>query len=468
MMLLCRKIQSNGLLRAKPVFGITNFGKLGSSKAKIFTLKNTPFEEVTKQSGEKNGIESEEMKDLNKMYNDMFEETNIGADKRQNLEQDDADIDLINQEISELFGMTTDEKKLAETVERVEIKSAKKFVEIVRSKKRFCLITKSVDPVYNLAIEDYVFRNTPTSKKDLKDKFTSERLLLYVNDKTCVFGKNQNPFKELNLSSPLLKTNGGNYDIIRRFSGGGTVIHDLGNVNYSFLTSRNQFDKKFYNSCIINLVNNFVLAQQNPNKPNMQFLPLELNQRGDITCNNFKISGSAYKIAMNKSYHHGTMLIDSNLKEFSKLMRPKLYKDENEAGKEEEFTECNDVESIRSKIANLKDLTHQKLSDTSTFIELIAKGFSEMFDNDKPVIYSIDAEMVNLKEVYHLDKETNKSTALSLLQSDDWMYLETPAFKYTNKISGFYYRVKKGIVTESNDTANVKINETRFHKQLLV
>lgn len=467
-MLLCRKFQSNGCLLAKPAFGITNFGKFGSSKASIFTLKNTPFEDVPKQSGEKNGKENEEMKDLNKMYNDMFEETKIGVDKHKNLALDDADIDLINREINELFGTTKDENKLAEAVERVEIKSSKEFIEVVRSKKRFCLITKSTDPVYNLAIEDYVFRNTPINKQDLKDKFISERLLLYVNDKTCVFGKNQNPFKELNLSSPLLKSNGGNYDIIRRFSGGGTVIHDLGNVNYSFLTSRNQFDKKFYNSCIINLVNSFVLAKQNPMETSMQYSPLELNERGDITCNNFKISGSAYKIAMNKSYHHGTMLIDSNLKEFGKLMRPKLYKDENEAGKEEEFTECNDVESIRSKIANLKDLTNQKLSDTSTFIDLIARGFSEMFEQQKPVIYSIDPHVVDLKEVYELDKETNKSTALSLLHSDDWMYLETPTFKYTNKMSGLYYRVRKGIVTESNDTANVRINETKFHKELLV
>ncbi|XBW37883.1 hypothetical protein QEN19_003458 [Hanseniaspora menglaensis] len=400
------------------------------------------------------------------MYSQMFSEKSKTKIKSfaSKFNDDIDDLDAINQEMNEFFGV----EYACDKAEKIDIKSAKEFVDLVRSKNRFCLISKSTNPVYNLSLEDYIFRNTPMKKEEVNAKFLSERLLLYINDKTCVFGKNQNPFKELNLKSPLIKSNGGTYDLLRRYSGGGTVIHDVGNINYSFLTSRNEFDKKFYNTHIINLVNNYISVNtQLTNNSNIPLL--ELNERGDITCAGFKISGSAYKIAMNKSYHHGTMLIDSNLKEFSALMRPKLV--ENKRSNEEEkdeFSECNDVDSVRSKIANLKHLTKNVINDTNIVVDLLSKGFVSLFSQPKTKIYYVNSDLVNLQEVYTLDKENNKSNALSDLPSSDWIYSQTPSFKYTNKISGFHYKVKKGIIIESNDANKVKVNETRFNASFLI
>ena len=89
-------------------------------------------------------------------------------------------------------------------------------------------ISKFTDPYINLSIEDYLFRHVISSSNN---NYCPSILFLYQNDPTVVIGRAQNPWLETNL--PWIKEN--KINLIRRQSGGGTVYHDLGNLNYSFL-----------------------------------------------------------------------------------------------------------------------------------------------------------------------------------------------------------------------------------------
>lgn len=90
-------------------------------------------------------------------------------------------------------------------------------------------------------------------------------------------------------------------NLVRRRSGGGTVYHDLGNTNYSVMTSRLAFDKDKVSDCIVSAL-----------KRSFN-LPAFYKERNDIWVDGRKVSGSAFKIASGGAYHHGTMLLHANL-----------------------------------------------------------------------------------------------------------------------------------------------------------
>ena len=80
--------------------------------------------------------------------------------------------------------------------------------------------TESFNPYFNLAAEEYLFR-----------RFSDEIVFLYINSPSVIIGKHQNAYEEINLK--YIITN--NIPVIRRISGGGSVFHDLGNLNFTFI-----------------------------------------------------------------------------------------------------------------------------------------------------------------------------------------------------------------------------------------
>ena len=176
---------------------------------------------------------------------------------------------------------------------KVEVNALFRFLSGIRKSSSFGNVSRVVyqslshDIFTNLALEDWFYRNWNFDDKHL--------LLLWRNDPCVVIGRHQNPWIEANLH--YLTDN--NINISRRNSGGGTVYHDLGNVNCSFFTHRAQYNRKRNLEFICE-----ALRQE-------WDLDVQVSPREDIMLNeHLKISGTASKLGNKIAYHHCTLLIN--------------------------------------------------------------------------------------------------------------------------------------------------------------
>ncbi len=156
------------------------------------------------------------------------------------------------------------------------------------------------DSAHNLALEETLFF-------DYDRENGRELLLLYFNKSAVVFGKHQNPWTESNI--PLLHNRG--ISVLRRFSGGGTVFHDRGNINWSFIGPRNGFSQE---------ENLSVIAAAAAGFSGLAVGGFDISVRGDILYGGKKISGNALAFKGEKALHHGTLLVNSDLGELSQSL----------------------------------------------------------------------------------------------------------------------------------------------------
>lgn len=102
--------------------------------------------------------------------------------------------------------------------------------------KKSVFISQSKDIFTNLALEDWLYRNFD---------FTNHHvLMLWQNNPCVVIGRHQNPWQEANVAELENITQGG-VQLARRNSGGGTVFHDQGNLNMTFFTARNNYNRRY-------------------------------------------------------------------------------------------------------------------------------------------------------------------------------------------------------------------------------
>lgn len=149
------------------------------------------------------------------------------------------------------------------------------------------LHTGSHDPFYNLAFEELAFNA-------LADE---PALLIWRNDPAAVVGSYQNICREL--AVPALRRLG--IPVLRRISGGGTVYHDAGNLNYSLLLPGAA--GRDYRSCMEPVIEAL----------NRLGVPAYFDRVCDIAVDGKKISGSAQRSAGGRLLHHGTLLFSSDL-----------------------------------------------------------------------------------------------------------------------------------------------------------
>ncbi|CAL9730465.1 putative lipoate-protein ligase A [Monosporozyma unispora] len=364
--------------------------------------------------------QDEKYQALNNMYSDMFTDASLidSSMSRDNEKATKSELEELNEEFESLTSLSS--------------LGPNKLENITKQPGRFIIQSLSNDPYYNLALEDYIFRNTPL---DETKKFYSERLLFYINDQCAVIGKNQVIWQELYLKK--LEKRG--YDILRRLSGGGAVIHDLGNVNYSFLTSRAHFQTTFFNKLIVQWLNS-----KSPGSNDYQ-----INKRGDILYKGKKCSGSAFKISRGKAYHHGTMLVNSQIGKFSGLLKPKKQ--------DGVKWDSPSVESVRSSITNIG------IDDVEEFIQICKEGFSDYFglgdDTSIPIFYCHHTKSINRD----IENTMNK------LKSHEWKFDIGPKFKLhlLQSAQENVIEVEHGKITNSFDKAMIGDRFEKYARTLL-
>ena len=228
---------------------------------------------------------------------------------------------------------------------------------------------KSNNPYYHLALEEYLFSH---SDEDI--------FMLWQNAPTVVIGKNQNAYAEVNLD--FVKSH--NILVSRRITGGGAVYHDLGNVNYTFITSEEKarsLDYEYFTKPILDALASLGLK-------------CELSGRNDILCEGKKISGNAQHTSNGRILHHGTLLFDADINEMASALKVDKEKLEHHA-----------VKSHGSRVSNIKALLNTDIS-VNDFIASI----------EKYVLENMNAEM--------LDFGGNETVAalFNRNQSDEWIY----------------------------------------------
>lgn len=235
------------------------------------------------------------------------------------------------------------------------------------------------DPWFNIAAEEYLLKNVQ------EDCF-----MLWQNEPSVIVGKHQNTMAEIN--HRYVKEN--QVPVIRRISGGGTVFHDLGNLNFSFIQSGEReklVDFRRFVQPIINVLQNMEVSAR-------------FEGKNDIRVNGLKISGNAEHIFKNTVLHHGTLLFSSELGNLNNAIKasPRAYEDKA-------------VKSIRSTVANISDF----LKDELPIDEFKNRIVEYIFENYKDVQF-YDLTTIDIQNIEKLSQEKYKTW--------EWNYGYSPKF----------------------------------------
>ncbi|RBP92293.1 lipoate-protein ligase A [Cytobacillus firmus] len=237
------------------------------------------------------------------------------------------------------------------------------------------------DPRINLAIEEYALKNL-----DIEETY----LLFYINEPSIIIGKNQNTVEEIN--TEYVENNG--IHVVRRLSGGGAVYHDLGNLNFSFITKDD--GESFHNF-------------QKFTEPVVEALQklgvnAELSGRNDLMAEGRKISGNAQFSTKGRMFSHGTLLFDSEIESVVSALKVKKDK-----------IESKGIKSIRSRVANILEFLDKKITIQEFRTLLLKNIFGDLDEIPEYKLTNDDWE-----KIYQLSKER--------YQNWDWNYGKSPKF----------------------------------------
>ena len=230
--------------------------------------------------------------------------------------------------------------------------------------KIFIYNAQGTDPHENLAAE-----------KALMDALQPGEAMLYLwqNLNTVVIGKNQNAWLECRTS--LLEEEGGK--LARRLSGGGAVFHDLGNLNFTFLMCKEDYD----------LDKQVTVIQQ---ACALAGIRAEKSGRNDLLAEGRKFSGNAFYQDKVHAYHHGTLMVDVDKDKLGRYLSPPKAK-----------LEAKGVASVRSRVVNLTELAPNLT--IKTMGEFMTRAFQDVYGLQAETFHLTEEmadEIRKLKEVY--------------------------------------------------------------------
>nr|WP_320020732.1 lipoate--protein ligase [uncultured Draconibacterium sp.] len=269
-----------------------------------------------------------------------------------------------------------------------------------------CINLKNNNPFYCLAAEEYLLKN-----------LDDDIFMLWQSDKTVVVGKHQNALGEVNYR--YVREN--DITVARRISGGGTVYHDAGNVNFAFIKnvkSPAEISFKQFTEPVVE-----ALAQLD--------IEATTSGRNDLLIKGLKISGNAEHVFKNRVLHHGTLLFNSDLENLGNSIKVIPGKYTSKA-----------VQSNRSKVANIapflkKDLDIEEFIDFLIRVQLKKEGAES---------YTISADE---------EKAINKLVD-EKFTTWEWRWGYSPRYTFTNKVEidgrtlEIFLKIKKGRIVNAN------------------
>ncbi len=211
---------------------------------------------------------------------------------------------------------------------------------------------------------------------------------------------------------------------MRRISGGGTVFHDEGNLNYAFIEHHSIYDEDAHFKLITEAIKTFDLD-------------IEVTARKDLTLKGKKISGSAFYLKGLRRLHHGTILVDVDLE---KLWKSLKVKDESY---KQRFSIGRTIPSVPSPVVNLAEVNPKlKVSDiTNAIIDAYYKK------NE----YEVD--LMSIEDVIKAH-EPAYQTIKARHASWEWIFGETPSFSYRSE-DGVEYQIVNGAVTPTGNINSI-------------
>jgi lipoate---protein ligase len=275
------------------------------------------------------------------------------------------------------------------------------------------VVSPSKNPFFNLALEERLFQIR-----------NEDFFILYINEPSVICGKHQIPYKEADIEFAEKHQ----IFMCRRFSGGGTVYHDPGNLNFCFITNNDK--------------SNIEIDFRKFTRPVFDFLTtmglsVTMNERNNILLNGKKISGNAEHISKGRILHHGTLLFDCDLSMMNIVLKNDYSK----------YTD-NSVKSVRASVTNilpfLSEPINIRMFRNSLVDFMISRFNTDFFKPDEQLFI----------DVYNL--------SLEKYSTYDWIYGYSPDYELRNTIwvnktnCEFSLQVKKGVIQSYDVTKDFK------------
>ena len=163
--------------------------------------------------------------------------------------------------------------------------------------------------------------------------------LLWQNAPSVIIGRHQNTAEEVN--ETYVREH--NIPVVRRGTGGGAVYHDLGNLNFSFLTHLEKGEDTSFTRFI------YPIAEALKDIG----IQAEISGRNDMTVEGKKFSGNAQRKNGNKLLQHGTLMLNLDVSNLTDIL----------TGNPDKY-QSKGISSHKSRVANLIEfMPHKKPDD---------------------------------------------------------------------------------------------------------
>jgi len=281
-----------------------------------------------------------------------------------------------------------------------------------------CIQRSETDPYYNLAAEEYLLKNAVVNT-----------FMTWRNEPSVIIGKHQNTSREINHTF----VDSLHLPVIRRITGGGTVYHDHGNVNFSFIytdRTENPVDFRFFTKPVILFLKEHGLDASFEGKSN-------------ITVNGLKVSGNSAHIHRNKVLHHGTLLFNTDLDKLEKAI----------AGREEQY-EDKSVRSVRAAVTNISGLLKDEIT-VEGFITL----FREFIMNYFPGAYQ--------EELTSQEKELISRLVEEKYKTNMWNFGYSPEYYYADEWETQEGMYSISLLVKEGSIRQIEINGPEFHSKFI-